>query len=87
MNSDKKQRVYKIIMLVALTAFITFMITSIFMYKVMREEGVKYIGVSTESASLTKTINYLKSFIEKHYVGEMDEEEMTQSAIKGYFTR
>ena len=84
MNSDKKQRVYKIIMLVALTALITFMITSIFMYKVMREEGVKYIGVSTESASLTKTINYLKSFIEKHYVGEMDEEEMTQSAIKGY---
>lgn len=84
MNSDKKQSVYKIIMLVALTALITFMITSIFMYKVMGEEGIRYVGVSTESSSLTKTINYLKNFIEQHYVGDINEEEMIQSAIKGY---
>ena len=84
MRSDRKQSIYKIIMLVALTALITFMITSIFMYKVMGEQGIKYVGISTQTSSLAKTINYLKGFIEEHYVGEMDEEKMTQSAIKGY---
>ena len=33
MNSDKKQKVYKIIMLVVLTIFITAMVTTIALYK------------------------------------------------------
>ena len=84
MKSDKKQSIYKIVMLVALTALITFMITSIFMYKVMGEGNIRYVGVSTDTSSLSKTINYLKSFIEEHYIGEIDEEQMIQTAIKGY---
>ena len=84
MKSDKKQSIYQIIMLVVLTALITFMITSIFMYKLVGEGGVRYVGISTDTSSLSKTINYLKSFIEEHYIGEIDEEQMIQTAIKGY---
>ena len=84
MNSNKKQSIYKVIMLVSLTALITFIITSIFMYKVMGDAQIKYVGVSTNTSSLSKTISYLKSFIEEHYLGEINEENMIQTAIKGY---
>ena len=33
MNTEKKQNIYKILMLVILTAFITFMVTSLILYK------------------------------------------------------
>ena len=84
MKSEKIQKVYKIIMLVVLTAVITFMITSLIMYKVMGENNIRYVTVSEDTSSITKTLTYLKNFIEKHYIGTMDEQKMVEEAIKGY---
>lgn len=78
--SEKKQRIYKTIMLVVLTATITFIITSLTMYNISGKETVKYI----ESDSISKIFQTFRKFIEKNYLGEIDDEQMLESAIKGY---
>ena len=83
MNSENSQKIYKIIMLVILTAVITFMITSIALYKVVGNTNVKYV-VSDGSTIGTK-IEYYKNFIKNNYIYDIDEEKMLESAIKGYF--
>lgn len=84
MNSEKAQKIYKIVMLVVLTAVITFMITSLIMYNVVGKNSIKYVTVSGDSSSLAKTFTYLKNFMEKNYIGDLDEQKMLQEAIKGY---
>lgn len=79
--SEKTQRIYKTIMLVILTAAITFIITSIVMYNFSGEEKVKYI---TTTDTIGKTFQTFRSFIEKNYLGEIDDSQMLESAIKGY---
>ena len=76
----KKNNIYKIIMLIILTAAITFIITSIVMYNTLGKNGVKY--VSTDSVG--RTFKVFHNFIEKNYIGDMDEDKMLESAIKGY---
>ncbi len=81
MKTEKSNRIYKTIMLVLLTAIITFIITSISMYNVL---GKKTIKTLTNSLSIESTFNNFKKFIEKKYIGTIDEEKMLESAIKGY---
>lgn len=67
-------------MLVILTAAITFIITSIVMYNSLGKGNVKYIA----SDSIGKTFQTFRNFIEKNYLGEIDDTQMLESAIKGY---
>lgn len=80
MNKEKTQRIYKTIMLVILTAAVTFIITSMVMYNTLGKGTIKYIA----SDSVGKTFQTFRDFIQKHYLREMDEEAMLESAIKGY---
>lgn len=84
MNSERKQNIYKIIMLVVLTVFITFMITTIALYKTIGNQGTKYI-IGGDSSSIGQRIEYYKKFIQEHYIYDIDEEKMQETAIKGYF--
>ena len=81
MKTEKSNRIYKTIMLVLLTAIITFIITSISMYNVLGKRTIKTL---TNSSSIESTFNNFKKFIEKKYIGTIDEEKMLESAIKGY---
>lgn len=83
MKTEKSQRIYKIIMLVVLTAVITCMITTIALYKTIGNSDIKYIA--NNDNEIGKKIEYYKDFIERHYIGEIDEEAMLELAIKGYF--
>lgn len=80
MKKEKIQKIYKSIMLIILTAAITFIITSISMYRSLGKGTVKYIASDT----IGRTFQTFHSFIEKHYLGEMDDNAMLESAIKGY---
>ena len=71
--SQKTQRIYKSIMLVILTAAITFIITSVVMYNFSGKEKVKYI---TATDSIGKTFQTFRNFIEKNYLGEIDDSKM-----------
>ena len=84
MKSEKIQKIYKIIMLIILTAIITFIVTSITMYKAMGTQNVKYIRTSGSNTAIGKTFENFKKFIQNNYIGEIDEEKMLESAIKGY---
>lgn len=83
MKEEKAQKIYKVIMLIAITAIITFMITTIALYGTAGGSNIKYI--STDTSSIGSKIAYYKKFIEEHYIYEIDDEKMLESAIKGYF--
>ena len=83
MKEEKAQKIYKVIMLIAITAIITFMITTIALYGTMGGSNIKYI--STDTSSIGSKIAYYKKFIEDHYIYEIDDKKMLESAIKGYF--
>ncbi len=92
MEEEKNQKVYKVIMLVALTAIVTFLLTAIFMYKKFDNvystvEGNSALSsnVSTTSEkSFLKVLQEFKTILQNQYIGDIDEEKMAEGAIKGY---
>ena len=86
MEEKKKSRIYKIIMLIVLVAFITFILTSIGMYQYFTNNnniGTKLL-TSSKSNDIVTELNKYKSIIDKYYLGEVDEEKLKEGAIKGY---
>lgn len=81
MDNNKKERVYKTIMLIVLTIAITFIVTSCVIYNSLGKDEVKYIVSSDNISTTFKTFH---DFIQKNYLGEMNESDMLESAIKGY---
>ena len=89
---DSKNRVYKTIMLVVLTAFVTFMITifsvySYFMDKetVSNDETVGSIDVESDE-NLQEYLKKIKSTISKYYLwnDNINEEKLEEGAVQGY---
>lgn len=88
---NKKNSIYKVVMLVLITAIITFMATSIGMYNYFIgtdngkiESLVKYIEISKDTENLTEKFELVKKYLEQYYIGELDINSMTEYAIKGY---
>ena len=81
MKSEKFQKIFKLIMLIALTALITFMITTIAWYG---KSKIKYIIAPGNSSDLGKRLEIYEKFIKDEYVGPIDEEKLIESAISGY---
>ena len=79
MEEKKRYKVYKIIMLMVIVAFITFLVTSIgmqeYFYGNNNKEGTNEI---------VSEINNYRKIIDKYYLGEVDEEKLKEGAIKGY---
>ena len=85
MEQNNRQRIYKTFMLVILTILITFIITTTFMYKnIKTEDNVKYVLVSNEQSETDNSISTLKKIVDKYYLGEVDEQKLKESALKGY---
>lgn len=90
MENNRKDRIYKIIMLVIITATVTFMCTSIGMYNYLTktDEGLEAILNNMELSDDTKDINerfeVVKRYLENYYIGELNTEDMAEMAIKGY---
>lgn len=92
MEEERNQKVYKVIMLVALTAIVTFLLTAIFMYKkfdnvysTVGGNSALSSNVSTTSEkSLLKVLQEFKTVLQNQYIGDIDEEKMAEGAIKGY---
>ncbi len=92
-HEEKLQRVYKTIMVIVLTAFITFMITSLTMYTNYTKNPI-YSFISGDKNNNTKTgnlnidsyIKKIRTLIDKNYLWKSDikEQELKDSAIAGY---
>lgn len=85
MEINKKQLIYKAIMLVVLTILITMIVTASLMHRnIEQNENIKYVLVSDEQSGVGEDISYLKKIIDKYYLGEVDEEKLKNAALKGY---
>ncbi len=83
MSYEKKQRIYKTIMLVVLVAVISFIAATVMVYnKLEGTTETKYVMVGNGGAS--DTLSRLKTVVEKYYLGEYDEEKMETEAARGY---
>ena len=86
MEKSKKYNIYRTIMIIALTAFITFMVTGLVGYNyVTKGEGAKLLirDVSSEQDLIAQLEKY-KSIVDEYYLGEVDEDALKEGAIKGY---
>ena len=89
----KRQRIYKIIMLMVLTAFITSILTAIYIVKL--EENNQSSGTTgtssilsglTNDSNLTKSLKTIEKLVKSKYlnVADIDETKAIDGAIKGY---
>lgn len=83
MEKEKKDRIYKVIMMLAIAVFITFMITSISLYTYFVNNPMS-ISSNTKNNTISSAIEKYREIIDKYYLGEIDEEKLTEGAIKGY---
>ena len=85
MEKEKKYRIYKTIMMLAIVIFITFMVTSISLYTYYTKNPIIITSntKNTKNDIANKLENY-RQIIEKYYLGEVDEEKLEEGAIKGY---
>ena len=86
MEEKKRFKAYKVIMLIVLVAFITFLITSIGMYQYFTNNSFgKQLVVSSENnGEITSELSKYRALIDKYFLGEVDEEKLKEGAIKGY---
>lgn len=93
MESDKKNTIYRSTMLILITAMITFMITTVgaYNYFTKTEKGIKNVTEAIiqkepeiEIADIQTKLSRIRAYLESKYIGDIDEEKMFQSAIKGY---
>lgn len=85
MDKERKNRIYKIIMIVAIAVFLTFMVTSISLYTYFLNNPISITSKSSSSSKdIAGTLQKYKEIIDKYYLGEVDEEKLKEGAIKGY---
>ena len=83
MNSEKLQKVYKVIMLIVIVSTITFIGTTMFLYQ-YNGGSIKYVPISANDGGIASTLASFRKIIDKKFLGEIDEEKLVQEAIRGY---
>ena len=89
MNFKKREKIYRIIMLVLITSLITFMVTAVGLSQFYEktEIGIEKILIKNEnlSSNLDTKIRGIRTYLEQKYLGEFPEDEkLIESAVKGY---
>lgn len=84
------EKIYKVVMLIVLTAFITFMVTSLSLYTYFTKNPVYKLITGdtslTESDDIDAYLSRIKSVIDKNYLwkDKIDENKLKDGAIEGY---
>lgn len=85
MERNNGQRIYKIIMLVMITIIITSLVTAFGTYQYLTHKGSSKNGKNATSLTgLEYTLARFRSELEKKYMGEINDEDLINGAIKGY---
>lgn len=91
MENNKANKVYKVVMLILITAIVTFMITSIGMYNyfVKTNQGRIAVVESIEKngddySILNAKLQIVKDYLKDNYIGDLNLDKMIEGAIKGY---
>ena len=85
MENRNTQRLYKMIMLVLIVIIVTSLVTAFTTYQYLSNNGISYSKVNTTSLEgLEYTLSQFRSELEKKYIGEINDEELIEGAVKGY---
>lgn len=85
MDSKKRNSVYKYTIIILVTAFITFILTSVGVYRYVSKDEKFYIKNSkTNTSTLDQTLASFRKVLDEEYIGEIKDEDLTEGAIKGY---
>jgi carboxyl-terminal processing protease len=85
MEKDNTQKIYKIVMLILIVIIVTSLITAFITYQYLTSSKGIGIGKTNNSLSgLEYTLSQFRSELEKKYIGEINDEDLIESAIKGY---
>ena len=78
MKKQTTYKIYKTAMIIILTAFITFIITSIGMYKYIEGDGKISALVDSTSNDIAVNLAKYKEILNKYYLGDIDEEKLAE---------
>ena len=86
MKEKKGYQVYRTIMIITLTAFITFLITTIVGYHYITNGNGKLmlLGTDVENDDIDTLLQTYREIINKYYLGEVNDEDLKEGAIRGY---
>ena len=85
MEKEKKYRIYKTIMIVAISIFITFMVTSISLYTYFTKNPITISsGSKNNNKDISDKLEQYREIINKYYLGDVDDKKLEEGAIKGY---
>lgn len=83
MDLEKRQKIYKIVMLVVIVSVITFITTTLFMSQYI-EGNVRYIPAMYNDGGISSSIASFRKIIDEKFLGEINEEKIRQETIRGY---
>lgn len=87
MEEEKKNKIYKIIMIVIITMFITFIVTSISLYTYFINNPISIMTSYTNNTqNIATTLEKYRKIIDEYYMGEIDENSLLEGAIAGYIS-
>lgn len=85
MHSNNKKNIYRIIMLIIITVFVTMLFTIVGFTNYLKKDGnIKYIISSVEADNLETEILKIRAVIDEYYLKDIDEQKLIDGAIKGY---
>lgn len=85
MNSEKAQKIYKVIMLIIITALISSLITAVVVTEQLTSSSsIKSIAEGDGTTGIETTLASIRTLLEDMYIGDLDDEKMLQMAVKGY---
>lgn len=85
METSKGQRIYRAIMLIIITALLSSLITAILVNeRFTSSSSIDSIASGDGTTGIEKTLASIRTILENKYIGELDDEQMLETAIKGY---
>lgn len=85
MKTEKGQRIYRTVMLIIITALLASLITAIIMNERFASNlNIGNIASGDGTTGIETALASIRTILEDEYIGELDDEQMLEMAIKGY---
>lgn len=85
-ENNRGHKIYKVIMLIVVTAFVTFIATSVGLYQYFAHSDGNYtlLESSNNNSNVVKELEKIMSIIDKYYLGDTNEDTLIENTIQGY---
>lgn len=85
MEKSKGQKIYRIVMTIIITALLSSLITTIVVSeRITSSSSISSIAAGDGTTGIETTLASIRTMLEDKYIGELDDKQMLEMAIKGY---